>query len=79
MAEDIERHSTLDNHWCYVCERLVRFYKQQTTNMKLLCKTFADRAQQLQFVSTYLERHCEQSTSRHNCGLELIANPPILL
>ena len=47
--------------------------------MKLLCKTFADRAQQLQFVSTYLESHCEQSTSRHNCGLELIAKPPVLL
>ena len=40
---------------------------------------FADRAQQLQFVSTYLESHCEQSTSRHNFSLELIAKPPVLL
>ena len=79
MAKDIERHSTLDNYWCYVYERLVRFYKQQTTNMKSLCKTFADRAQQLQVVSTYLESHCEQSTSHHNFSLELIAKPPVLL
>lgn len=30
MVDDIERHSTLDNYWCFVYERLVKFYKQQT-------------------------------------------------
>ena len=47
MPEDIVRHSTPDNYWCYLYERQVRYYKRQTTNMKSLCKTFADRAKQL--------------------------------
>ena len=55
MTEDIKRHSTLDNYWCFVYERLVKYYKGQTSNMKQLCKTFADRACQLRFVETYLE------------------------
>ena len=44
MTEDIHRHSLLDNYWCYLYERQVKYYKQQSSNMKLLCKTFADRA-----------------------------------
>ena len=59
MVDDIERHSTLDNYWCFVYECLVKFYKQQTTNMKLLCKTFADTAQQLRFVDMYIETHLD--------------------
>ena len=54
MAEDIERHSLMDNYWCYLYECLVKYYKQQSSNMKNLCKTFADRAAQLQFVNTHL-------------------------
>lgn len=55
MAEDVQRHSTLDNYWCFVYERLVKYYKNQTSNMKQLCKTFATRASQLRFVNVYLE------------------------
>lgn len=29
MVEELERHSTLGNYWCFVYEWLVRFYKQQ--------------------------------------------------
>ena len=32
MTDDIVRHSTLDNYWCYVYERLVSFHKEETTN-----------------------------------------------
>lgn len=55
MPDDIVRHSTLDNYWCFLYERQVRYYKHQTTNNKSLCKTYADRAQQLYFVNTYLQ------------------------
>ena len=41
MPEDIQRHSLQDNYWCYLYERLVKYYKQQTSNMPFLCKTFA--------------------------------------
>ena len=58
MPEDVERHSLLDNYWCYLYERLVKYYKQQSSNMKALCKTFADRAAQLRFVNTFLCTHC---------------------
>ena len=43
MTEDIKRHSLLDNYWCYLYERQVKYYKHQTSNMKALCKSFADR------------------------------------
>lgn len=58
MVEDVGRHSTPDNYWCHMYERMVKYYKQQTTNMKSLCKTFADRAAQLHFVQTYLATRC---------------------
>ena len=35
----------LDNYWCYLYERQVRYYKRQMTNNKSLCKTYTDRAQ----------------------------------
>jgi hypothetical protein len=43
LPDDLHRHSTPDNYWCYLYERLVRHYKQQTTNQKQLCKTYSDR------------------------------------
>ena len=55
MPEDVQQHSSPDNYWCFMYERLVCYYKRQTTNMKTLCKTFADRASQLHFTNTYLE------------------------
>ena len=54
MAENIERHSLMNNYWCYLYEGLEKYYKQQSSNMKNLCKTFADQAAQLQFVNTHL-------------------------
>ena len=38
IVEDIKRHSTVDNYWCYVFERSVKFHNAQTTNQKELCK-----------------------------------------
>ena len=55
LASDIRCHSSSDNYWCFVYERLVRFYKLQSTNQKTLCKTFADRAAQPYFVTYFLE------------------------
>lgn len=79
MVVELERHSTLDNYWRFVYERLVRFYKQQTTYMKSLCKTFVDRAQQLQFVNLYLESHNLLCKSQYKFDLEVIAKAPVLL
>ena len=56
MADDVARHSTLDNYWCYVYERLVSFHKEQTTNQKHLCKTLANRIHQLDFVNLYFSK-----------------------
>ena len=78
MVDDIERHSTLDNYWCFVYEHLVIFYKQQTTNMKSLCKTFADRAQQLRFVDMYIETHTPLDTRRVEFNLEELEKGIIL-
>ena len=67
MAEDVRHHSTLDNNWCYLYERLVKFYKHQTTNMKSMCKTFSDRAHQLHFAESYLELHEEPQVMYNIC------------
>ena len=78
MPDDIIRHSTLDNYWCYLYERQVRYYKRQTTNNKSLCKTYTDRAQQLCFVNAYLQANssiCESS----KYTLDQISEPPVLL
>ena len=56
MADDVARHSTLDNYLCYVYERLVSFHKVQTTNQKQLCKILADRIHQLDFVNLYFSK-----------------------
>ena len=61
MPEDISRHSTPDNYWCYVYERLVKYYKRQTTNMRNVAKTFITRAAQLRFVTSYLSTHVSQT------------------
>ena len=80
MVEDISRHSTPDNYWCYMYERQVKYYKRQTTNMKTLCKTFADRAAQLHFVQTYLDCNTPPiPDSLEVPSLRDIASPPILL
>ena len=39
LTEDIQRHSTLDNYWCFVYERTIHFHNMQTTNQKQICKT----------------------------------------
>ena len=70
MADDIERHSTLDNYWCFVYKHLVKFYKQQTTIMRSPCKTFADRAQQLRFVDMYIETHAPLNAEKVDFSLQ---------
>lgn len=62
MPEDVARHSIPDNYWCYVYERLVKYYKHQTTNMKIVAKTFITRA--ARFVTRYLSTHCSHRTKR---------------
>ena len=32
IVDDVKRHSSLDNYWCYVYERTVMFHNAQTTN-----------------------------------------------
>ena len=32
IPDDIRRHSSPDNYWCYMYERQVCFYERQTTN-----------------------------------------------
>ena len=78
MPEDIEHFSTLDNYWCYVYERQVRYYKLQKTNQKYLCKTFADRASQLRFVNLYLDLKL-QSPSPPNTPNSLLCHKGILM
>ena len=61
-------------------ERLVSFYKQQTTNQKNLCKTFADRAAQLAFVDEYLELHPLSSSLESSAFSSLSADvDPVVL
>lgn len=56
IPDDILRHSSPDNYWCYIFERLVSFHKQQKTNKKSFCKTLADRCHQLDFVELHLKK-----------------------
>ena len=80
LTEDIVRHSTPDNYWCFLFERMVSIHKQQTTNMKQLCKTLANRCAQLQFVNTYLETHeTPSSLPKMSFDLEEIARKPVML
>ena len=48
------------------------------TNNKSLCKTYADRAQQLYFVNTYLRTN-SSTCDASNYTIEQISEPPILL
>jgi len=41
FPEDIERHSSPDNYWCFVFERAVRKYLEKSSNNKNLELTFA--------------------------------------
>ena len=78
IPEDIERFPLPDNYWCYMYERQVKFYKKQTTNMKSLCNTFADKAAQLSFTKSYLATHeSEQEVSRFD--MVKISEKPVLL
>ena len=80
MPEDVRRHSMLDNYWCYLYEYQVKYYKQQTPNIKCLCKTFADRACQLRFISTYLSSHRhDHHIPSNQLTLNSISKPPVLL
>ena len=79
MADDISRHSSLDNYWCFVYERLVKYYKNQTSNMKQLCKTFAKRAGQLRFVNTYLETtHCDLDKQENHRNIPVPSSLTVL-
>ncbi len=42
MTDNIWRHGPLGNCSCFIYERKVKHYKQQTTNSRVMCKTFAD-------------------------------------
>ena len=78
MTEDIQRHGPLDNYWCFMYERKVKYYKQQTTNMKSMCKTFADREAQLHFTGVFLSTNCLPSDTQKFC-LSSLKKEPILL
>lgn len=78
MPEDVQRHSTMDNYWCYLFERQVKYYKQQSSNMKSLCKTFADRACQLHFVNTFLSSD-ENPDDDTTYNLDELSVDPVLL
>ena len=78
MPEDVKRHSLLDNYWCYLYERQVKYYKQQTSNMKCLCKSFADRANLLHFTSVLLSTH-EMTTVNHESKFTCLSQQPLLL
>ena len=60
-------------------ERKVKHYKQQTTNSRVMCKTFADREAQLLFTSTYLltlPSECDEASPFNTIKL---SQQPILL
>ena len=56
MADDVARHSTQDNYWCYIYKNLVSFHKEQTTNKKELCKNLKNIIHQLDFVNLYFSK-----------------------
>ena len=77
MPEDVQRHSSPDNYWCFMYECLVHYYKRQTTNMKILCNMFADRASQLHFTNTYLEARVPL-TPAQRFSITTISKTPVL-
>ena len=80
MTEDVKRHSLLDNYWCYLYERQVKYYKQQTSNMKSLCKTFADRANQLYFTTTIMLSNTDEDESTDlEAQFQCLKSKPVLL
>ena len=61
-------------------ERFVKFYKLQSTNQKSLCKTFADRACQLQFVDHCIQlTNDEQSDEPTELSTSVLNRKPVLL
>lgn len=79
LPDDICRHSSPDNYWCFMYERMVRFYKSQTTNQKNLAKTLADRAAQLEFVTTYLETHSIPLSGQPTSNFQTCLADPVVL
>ena len=82
MTEDVNQHSLLDNYWCYLYERQVKYYKQQSSNMKSLCKTFADRAKQLHFTDTFLSTNSDANEvpdPNPEQTFPCLSNKPVLL
>ena len=81
MVDDITRHSSLDNYWCFAYERTALFHKAQTTNQKQLCKTLADRVHQLQFIENYFATHSTVASNQqqNNQFRSLLLQSPVLL
>ena len=78
MTDDIRRHGPLDNYWCFMYERKVKYYKRQTTNNKSMCKTFAEREARLQFTLGYLSTNCISPISQE-FDLSALKKEPVLL
>lgn len=81
MAEDIQKHSSLDNYWYFAYERTVHFHNMQSTNKKQICKTLADRVHQLRFVENYFDTKGITCTAANNSQyIHLLSqDSPILL
>ena len=62
----------------FFCTSVVCYCKCQTTNMKTLCKMFADRASQLHFTNTYLEARVPL-TPAQRFSITTISKTPVLL
>ena len=78
MTKDVKRHSLLDNYWCYLYERQVKYYKHQTSNMKALCKSFTDRASLLHFTSIMLYED-EKDKVDPKLNFPCLSQQPLLL
>ena len=76
LPDDLHRHSTPDNYWCYLYEQLVRHYKQQTTNQKQLCKTYSEC--QLQFIRDYFAAYTKERQNEDHPP-ELHEDPVLLV
>ena len=57
VAEDIRRHSSMDNYSCELYERAILKHKAQKHNAKGLEKTFAVRENMRNFLDDYQERN----------------------
>lgn len=53
LPEDIQRFSSPDNYWCFVFERAVHKYIEQSSNQKNLEATFAKSESRRDFTSAH--------------------------